>query len=104
MIHGLWTKQELQDIKEGKNDYLATVLLNQQSFSEEEIKVYNFLAFDKCETYEVWFEEQGMPETHKAVSYESLLQFVKEKYRFEMVVAIEKVKTTVEYTVMYERE
>jgi hypothetical protein len=45
-----------------------------------------------------------MPETHKAVSYESLLQFVKETYKFEMVVAIERVKTTIEYTVMYERE
>jgi phage/plasmid-associated DNA primase len=105
MIHGLWTKQELQDIKEGKNDYLATVLLNEYTFSEEEIEVYNFLVREhNYETYHIWFEEQGMPVGIKAISYENLLQFVKEKYRFEMVVAIEKVKTTVEYTVMYERE
>jgi hypothetical protein len=105
MIHGLWTKQELEDIKEGKNDYLATVLLNEYTFSEEEIVVYNFLRNKhEYETYHVWFEEQGMPVGLKAVSYESLLQFVKETYKFEMVVAIERVKTTIEYTVMYERE
>jgi hypothetical protein len=42
MVHGIWTKEELNKIREGKDRDLITEFLNEITFSSEAIKFYPY--------------------------------------------------------------
>lgn len=73
----LWTPTELESIKSGKNKWLATIFMNVQTFTEEEIKFYpyNLRRTFLCE----WNDEPEPIEVY-ATDVKNLYKFLKAEY------------------------
>lgn len=71
MTHGIWTKDELEIIKIGRDTNLITEFLNCKTFSENEIKIYPYHLRRTfiCEWYHDTIESPDLPEVESDTIY-----------------------------------
>ena len=78
----LWEKDELEKAK--KDEWLATLLMNKSTYSQEELKAYHSIPFQEREFICFWEEDNGIstdPIKIQATSMETLRQFLSTEYR-----------------------
>jgi len=88
-----WSEEELKEIKEGKNNFLATIFMNRKTFSKKEL---NYYPHHLRKIYDVYFDIEGEEDeliTVYATDDTNLLAFLEEEYDINNVVEINEVMT-----------
>lgn len=88
----LWSKEDLQAIKEGKDNLLATIFMNVKTFSEDQIRVYPYDR-RKCYTVSFAFNDEMDAEdvTVYATDDKALRQFLEMEYDTSYICCITEV-------------
>lgn len=84
----LWSKEDLEAIKEGKDKFLMTVFMNAKNFSNVEMKVYPYKA---RRTFQVGFNDESEPVTVYAADLQSLKKFLQAEYHAENIVSVDEI-------------
>ena len=85
----LWSQEELRKIRTGADDYLATVLMNGQTFSAQTIASY---PYNRRKTYWVAFSD-GSEVRCYATDDQNLRKYLQAQYHYNMIVAISEAVT-----------